>query len=122
MKIEQVKRRHISFSPAEMLRSPHLADRGAVIHHFLKQDRGVTHVVTGDQAIGVVHAGRMHGEPIYDAQRLIVGTDELYLRQCLVYVMLVPGNDRQHQSRAERVRVGETVEMHRIVRLARVFC
>lgn len=42
--------------------------------------------------IGIVHAGWMHGEPINGTEWLIVGVDELDLRQCLVHVVLVSGN------------------------------
>lgn len=57
----------------------YLADRRIIIHHFLKEDRRIAHIVTGDQAIGIVHASRMYGEPIYDAEGLIVGSDKLHL-------------------------------------------
>lgn len=73
----------------------HLADRGVPIHHFFKQNRGIAHVVTGDQMIGIVHAGWMHGEPIYNTQGFIVSTNKLYLRQCFIYVMFIPEGKRE---------------------------
>lgn len=57
----------------------YFAGRGVIIHYFLEENRSVAHVVAGDQAVCIVHASWVHGEPIYDAQRLVIRTDELDL-------------------------------------------
>jgi len=58
----------------------YLADHGITVHHFLKEDRSIAHVVAGDQMIGIVHASWVHSKPIYDTEWFIGGIDKLYLR------------------------------------------
>jgi len=58
----------------------YLADHGITVHRFLEENRSIAHIVAGDQMIGIIHAGWMHSEPIYDTQWLIGSIDKLYLR------------------------------------------
>lgn len=71
----------------------YLARQRVTVHGFLKQNRSVTNVVTGDQVISIIHTSRMDSEPIDNPQRFVVCCDKLQLREVLVHWIRIPANE-----------------------------
>lgn len=67
----------------------HLADKLARVHSLLKQDGGIPHVVAGHQGVSVVHASRVHGEPVDGSQGCPVIPLQPQLHHRFVYVIFV---------------------------------
>lgn len=86
-----VTKNNIGYTPvgAGKLTVVYLANKHSRVHALLKQDGGVPHIVAGHQGVGVVHAGRVHGEPADGSYRHAVLPHQPQLHHPLIYVVFV---------------------------------
>jgi hypothetical protein len=93
-----VTKNNIGYTPvgAGKLTVVYLANKHSRVHALLKQDGGVPHIVAGHQGVGVVHAGRVHGEPADGSYRHAVLPNQPQLHHPLIYVVFVSAIHRAH--------------------------